>query len=287
MVGLIEQLQADALDPSVAADTMLRKVKVAATKLGLDDALEWVTFELSGYPNKESIPDYRRGHGEPLAWHPYHGWQPLRFDGPLGETVSNVYFDEPIGSYETLLKGETANLILPIPSAGVAELNKLLNIPVSRMARSIAPGAIIAVVQRVRDLVLDWSLELSRAGITGEGISFTVNERAKAALAPISIGTFNGSFNTGDAIGDGAKIKQTTELSGNFQSEIANLEHTITTQVVDDDVRREMLDALQAMKSSKDKPSLMAGYERLLSAGANHMTILAPFLPALGQMLVG
>jgi len=42
MASLIEQLQREALDPSTSITNLLRKTKLAAMKLGREDAARWV-----------------------------------------------------------------------------------------------------------------------------------------------------------------------------------------------------------------------------------------------------
>jgi hypothetical protein len=98
MSGLVDQLQADAMDENVSLTILLRKVKVAAVKLGLPDTLDWVASELDGYSSP--IPDYRMLVGQ-LQWlNPMRGWLPVGFDSedwanalqtwPVPESVSTL-----------------------------------------------------------------------------------------------------------------------------------------------------------------------------------------------------
>jgi hypothetical protein len=58
MASIIEQIQRDALDADVRVSDLLRRVKLAATKLGLGAVEDWVEQELSGYKDA-SLPEYR------------------------------------------------------------------------------------------------------------------------------------------------------------------------------------------------------------------------------------
>jgi AbiTii len=69
MPTIIEQIQLDALSKSVSVSDLLRRVKLAAVKLGLGQIEDWVERELNGY--KTEVPDYRVVHGVPMAKHPY------------------------------------------------------------------------------------------------------------------------------------------------------------------------------------------------------------------------
>src|SRR5271166_6150518 len=53
MASIIEQIQHDALDRSVRASDLLRRVKLAATKLSLGTVEDWVEQELNGYKGRE------------------------------------------------------------------------------------------------------------------------------------------------------------------------------------------------------------------------------------------
>lgn len=289
MAGLVEQLQADAMSPDVPVSTLLRKVKVAAVKLGLDDALGWVERELGGY--KSDLPDYRKGHGSTVGFNPYHGWQPVHFgDAGTADLISTVHFYEPIANYEALLDKD-GPFRLPLPNHIVSMLNETFNFEVPRVSNEVPRGLIVQVVQHVRDMVLDWALELARAGVTGEGLGFSPDERAKATGAHISIGTFHGSFNTGDAVGPNPRINQgSTDNSTNTattHSVFYEVEQAVRAQIVDRHFRDAILAANSDMEAASDAATLLSAYNRFIAAAANHMTVIVPFLPALGALLGG
>jgi hypothetical protein len=286
--GLVEQLQLDAMDPSVPVSTLLRKVKVAAVKLGLDDALTWVENELGGY--KSDLPDYRLGRGQTVGWNPYHGWQPIHFADPkTADVVGSLNFFEPIASYEALLDNGEGPFQLPLPNQAVAALNETFQFDVPRVSNNVPRGVIVQIVQHVRDMVLNWALELARAGVTGEGLGFTPAERQRATGAHITIGTFHGSFNAGDAVGANSRINQgshdsSTNIAAN-QSVFGDIEHAVRTHVLDLAARDAILGANNEMRASADRSAMLAAYNRFIAAAADHMGVIAPFLPALGSLL--
>lgn len=290
MPGLVEQLQDDALNPQIPVSTLLRKVKVAAVKLNLPDAVSWVDTELNGY--REEPPEYRKAQGSTVGWNPYHGWQPIHFaDGKTAELISRSDFREPIASYESLIaqSGAEGTLLLELREEVVALLNQSFNFDVPRVANRVARGVIVGLVERVRNMVLDWALELSRAGITGDGLTFTSEEKQKASTSHISIGTFHGSFNTGDASGQNARVNQaSTDLSENYTGDSSLFEairKEIKAKVEDTVVRQKLLDATNSMSDANDGNSFLSAYQKFIQAAANHMTIVAPFLPALGALV--
>jgi AbiTii len=285
--GLIEQLQSDALDHDVPVSTLLGKVKVCAARLALADALAWVDAELNGYDcDGDDLPAYRRSQGITKAQDRYGRWVPMQFDDSnMARKISTIYFVEPVSSYEELLRSDSNTFAVRVDEGLVNALGSAFGVDIVAMQNIFSRSAIASIIQRVRNLVLDWSLELARAGITGDGMSFSANERKRADSAHISIGTFTGSFNTGDAAGAGATICQSYSATANDIPAIIDLIAAVRANVTEASERDAIVDAATQIAEARDKPTMLKGYERLLSAAANHMTIITPFLPAIGQML--
>ena len=290
MSGLVEQLQSDALNPSIPVSNLLRKVKVAAVKLGLPDAVTWVDAELNGYD--ENPPAYRSVSGHTVGWNPYHGWQPIYFEhAETADVISRIVLREPISSYEAILaqSSEQGTLILELNAETVSLLNKTFEFCVPRVANRFSRGAIVAAVEHVRNMVLEWSLELQKAGIKGDGLSFTSEERTMATSSHISIGTFHGSFNAGDASGQNARINQgAVDNSENEASETSvfdQIEAAIKSQLSEGSDQLAMSSAVSEMRDAKGTGNFLAAYQGFVQSSANHMSIVAPFFPALMSYL--
>ncbi len=287
MAGLIDQLQEDALNPSIPVSTLLRKVKVAAAKLALDDALAWVGGELNGYRSIAEIPAYRKGSGSTYAWNPYHGWQPIQFGShTTADLVGKILFHEPIGNYDAILQNGEGPFYLDIPNELLSLLNQTLSYAVPRIANQVGRGLIVSIVEHVRDMVLDWALELARAGVTGDGLKFSSAEREAASVAQITIGEFHGSFNTGNASGSGSAISQTTSTPQSAEREklFDDIAEAIK-RVEGTTDRQNLIAANAAMRAANERPAFIEAYQRFSNVAADHITILAPFLPALAGLL--
>lgn len=200
---LVEQLQHQAMDPNIRVSDLLRRVKFTATKLGLGKIEDWVESEQNGWSGKP--PDYRVMHGRVMGHHPYSGSQELRgaFDW-MTRRANN----QAISAIEAMLAqakpNTTANISFP------AEIENVLNekngpgwgytlaIPMSELSR---------VLDTVRNLVLDWALNLEKAGIMGSDMNFDDKEKAKAQAASTiinigSIGSMAGNIGQGNVSGD-------------------------------------------------------------------------------------
>ena len=59
-MSLLDEIRSDLTNQSADLSNTLRKAKVLASRIGLDEFREWVDSELSGYKDLEKLPSYRR-----------------------------------------------------------------------------------------------------------------------------------------------------------------------------------------------------------------------------------
>lgn len=288
MLGLVNQLQADALDSSVSLTTLLRKVKVAAVKLGLTDTLEWVDAELDGYTKK--VPDYREVHGKLKWFNPMRGYLPVAFqDNRTANEYEMWPVPESVASLESNLASDNATFVLQMPAPVTNLLSQSVGFRVTSAILEVPRGALVSIIEHVRNLVLNWALELERAGVTGDGLSFSVQEQKMAKSAHISIGTFQGTFNTGDLSGTNSRISQnSTDDSTNISADLSvfgAVEAAIKDGIQNVETRDLLLDDLERLKSSPEGSSRVKAYRQFISDAANHITVLGPFIPGLTAFL--
>ena len=204
MSGLIEEIQREALDTKVSVTSLLRKVKLTAVKLGLDSLESWIEQELNGFSNE--VPDYRIVIGNLVAWNPVNGWIHVQSNShEFMETVSQAQIRQSIASLEDLLAaGSGGHMNLPLAAEGVNFINNMSNYKAARMAHQISRGDLVSIVSTVRNMVLDWTIEMEKKGVLGAGMSFAPEERALAqqVMTTINIGSVEqivgnvGSHNT-------------------------------------------------------------------------------------------
>ena len=186
-IPIVRKLQADALNQDVPVSALLRLAKVIATKLDLQDALVWIDRELNGCLDlkADDLPPYRRLSGAPKAWNPYHGWQPIHFGDPEeARLCSQAPVGQALDSIEQSLRERSGGTYtFPYPPEIKARLVKALEFP-TEICIHLDAGALWNIVHQVRNLILDWSLELDKAGIVGEDMTFTPKEKREAG--PVS-----------------------------------------------------------------------------------------------------
>jgi hypothetical protein len=178
-MDLISKLQSDALNPGVSVSQLLRTAKLVATKLDLKDALVCIDRELTGYMKVEDLPPYRRLHGEPKGWNPYHGWQPIHFPDPeLARSFSDAPIGQPAPAIEhSISNGRKGTCVFPYPAEIKSQLVQALQTDVHMQ---LTYEDVSNIIEQVRNLILNWSLELDKAGIVGEDMTFTAEEKREA-----------------------------------------------------------------------------------------------------------
>ena len=148
------------------------------------------------------VPAYRMIHGQLKGKNPFHGWQPVFFDDEeIEKLFTNQPIGQPLGEIEHMLS-QTASgsgeLMIPLSGQAATQLMKATGMTLP-FAVIIGSGTAWGIVDAVRTALLDWSLKLEQAGIKGEGLSFSKEEREKAHEGQStyhigSIGTFTGNL---------------------------------------------------------------------------------------------
>lgn len=178
--SLILDIQTLAISPSVDAANLLRMAKVAAVKLSQTDAVTWIDAELDGYNcGFDDLPSYRQIHGTLKFKNPYHGLIPAYIKHKeTEELLTRAPVAAGIGVVQSLCQSGDAlhynmgntqrNIIIEMFEGGMEPILQ------------ISPSQLQIIIERVISLVLNWSLELEKVGVLGEGMSFSMTDSQKA-----------------------------------------------------------------------------------------------------------
>jgi hypothetical protein len=187
---LILQIQQAALDSNSSVTDALRKAKLACTKLGLSEFGKWVDRELNGYFDipVEEVPNYRKLLGIPMAYDFHQGWLPIDFrSAEEAEGWSHIYLGESLPAIEENLRGASTvggAFGYPYPANAAASLARTLPSSTStRFNVKVSVSQITQIVNVVRNMILDWSIDMEKQGILGADLIFNEEERAKSAAA--------------------------------------------------------------------------------------------------------
>ena len=187
MKTLVEELQQKLLDHHLSTLESLRLALYVAKKLKLSDLEEWVNAELNGYKDPIKIPSYRHIPCQLKGWKNIRNrWESISFEETEKE---NLFSKTPIGQgideLEHLCSRKLSHhdgLKIHLSKDLEAQIIKGLypGIPPSEVALILDVTHIKGIVEKVRSLLLSWSLDLESAGVKGEGMNFSDKEREAA-----------------------------------------------------------------------------------------------------------
>ncbi len=249
MSSLIRQLQADAIDRTISVSDLLRRAKIVAVRLDLHEFHEWIEKELDGYDKKDKVPSYRLITGEAQSFNPYHGWHRITFEDVDAEEIfSEMPIGQSLGELEEIMRGESGRS-LSVPYPADVQKDLLDAIPYSTNIRFMCDLSSVArIISGVRNVILEWSLKLEKAGILGEGTSFSQEDKDKAHEPQIvfQIGNIDNFTGVIGAVSDQAtvSIKQINEID---IEELCDLVKQITKHMGDICLDSQEKDTLQGI----------------------------------------
>lgn len=218
--SIVHKLLRDIADPAISVASLLRTAKIVATKLGQSDALHWINRELDGYcDGDEGVPPYRRLHGSLRAFHPVAGWKPILFPDPETEEIlSAAPMGSSLGSLEQGFsrrqgKGEQQGFGFSLTPSRKATTCQAIG-TTTEVVLDLDAGQLWGIIDRVRNLLLDWALELDRAGVVGIDMDFSPMEKQEAKVV-----TQNFFIQNAGVVGnvtDGATVSNNQSASVNL-----------------------------------------------------------------------
>ena len=268
---------------------LLRRVKLAAAKLKLPETVLWAEREMQGYRGCElsEIPSYRVGSGTLMQQTKYHGLRHAHGDPESIAALSTSFIREPIGSIEALIASPGDRIVMPI-DLEIAKTLSANGYP-SEYNVHFTKGILHGIVDAVRNLCLEWAIQQENGGIHGEGVSFSGNEQRKAQEAPPALQIINhGYLHHGDTKGhqNRAYVNSTDSSSNQLSVGVfQELRDELSAKISDDRARAELIRLVDEMREARGSSRFREIYSSFLGLAADHMTIVAPFLPALSSFL--
>lgn len=282
MPKLIEELTTLASDNKSTASELLKKMRIATVRLQLEDIEEWVKHELEGYPDVNVIPHYRYIGGVPQSCHVHWGWRTLKLSGnEFNDTLASIcMYSQGIATLEAIAENP-GPYRLSYPTFVEQAFMPHMVAGVNKIGLCVDRSAVIGVIDAIKHRVLEWSLAMEKAGVVGEGMSFTLDEKEKAA---------NVTYNV--SMGDNSRFNQnSTDNSANVVNHGAvfgDLRAKVAAEVKNPEARaaiQETIHAMETQQQAGNKKGFMAAYGEFMQAAANHIQIIQPFLDPLGDIL--
>lgn len=219
MTPLILQIQADAMDANVRIGMLLRKAKVAAVKLGLKEFGKLVDCELSGYTREEDVPEFRIVFGKLKCLNPFHGWMPVSIgDIQIEEIITRIVIQQPITSLEDTYYNqcEAGYVCYPLNGRQQILLAECTGLRTQYQLHIYYPQ-IFDILEAIRTKVIDWTLSLEQAGVLGEGMQFTTNEKKVATELTKTIINIGNAGTIGNVHGAVGNLTRSTVSANHYE----------------------------------------------------------------------
>lgn len=246
---IVIELQQLASDGKCPVDELLRKALIVATKLKLDDFKDWINLELVGYSSPSEVPEYRVVQAILKVLNPVTGQRmPVFFEAPDDEhRLSHFLALQAIGELQHLVSSGAKHLQSPFSPQEKQRIMRQMDTPVPmECQRLVSVSSLAAILNAVRNIILDWSLRLEEQGILGEGMRFSQEEKAIAMTSQnIHIGSFQGVLgNVSES--NVTQNQQMTINAGDFES--------LRKQLDEAGIDKTDLDALKQALDSDPEP---------------------------------
>lgn len=195
-VGIVIELQKQALDENTSLEALLRKAYLVAKKLKLKELEVWINQEQNGYNSK--VPDYRILAGEMKAWNPYHEWIPMIMPADIANMVNKIPLGMSISAIVDSYESSEGSVVLSINGEMTEALNKMTDSFPTKYGFIVSKSELYRIMSTVRNKILDWAIILEENGILGEDMTFTNEEKETATSSEIInnyINNFYGEVN--------------------------------------------------------------------------------------------
>ncbi|RDU95260.1 hypothetical protein DWV00_30210 [Trinickia dinghuensis] len=112
---------------------------------------------------------------------------------------------------EPLLADDSNRLTLPYPFELEKGLRELFDTDF-QFSMKLSRGNVVGIFDAVRNLTLEWSLELEKAGVLGENMAFTITEKMEAK--PVGQQFFIQNAGVVGNVSDNATVENNQTVSG-------------------------------------------------------------------------
>lgn len=284
MGSIVLELQNEIVSSNCDVVNVLRRAHLIASKLKLTDFDKWIQYELNGYPDQESCPEYRKIRGSLKAFNPYNGWIPaLIQDNEFEKMICERKLANSISEIISLCESSENSLISEFSGEQLALFNKMFDSPLSmRYALHIPTTAVKDIEEKVKNTILEWTLKLEAEGIVGENMTFSEKEKDCAINIPQTVNNYYGNTSVINSPSDNVQIVSGSENTVSFSYDkvkdmITEVEKSIgESDLSKDDMETavELLDDIKSKIEEEKKPHILKSAlvglkDFLINTGAN------------------
>lgn len=248
--SIIREIQSELISDKVSVSNILRKARLTARKLDLNEFEKWIINESDGYKDTtaNNLPDYRKIGCVPRFFNPYRGWCPIIIeDKRLYELCHTSYLFQSIAELESLLVSE-GSLTYAYPPDLAKVLRDGMDMQFDIRA-FVSQSSLAQPINAVKNVILDWAVDLEKAGISGNGLGFTNEDKKEAQNVTQNIYAQN--------IGNLGNVSDKSSVTNTLSHSTFSLEQT-------DTYVKQISDCIPALPENL-RPLIQAEIERIIA----------------------
>lgn len=284
MSSVVLELQKEVTQSDCDIVSILRRAHLIASKLDLKDFDQWIVNELNGYDSQTDVPEYRSVPGQLKAFNPSRGWIPVMLSDPeIEELICHPKMRNSISEINSLCNGNGSSIVITLTAELQNSLNKMSDVPIlMQMAIHISKTAAADIIEKVKNTLIEWTLELESKGVLGEEMSFSEQEKEIAKSIPQQVNNYYGSTNVINGTTEKLQANAGNIVTAHFDYEIAKsavdeIDESIkTSEELSKEDKEEALELLRDIRNKietkkKDaviKAALVGLKDFLISTGA-------------------
>lgn len=217
MSSVVIGIQKDVIDSNKSVSDILRQSFILARKLKISDFEHWIHQELNGYSKTENIPEYRHVQSTIKGWNPYNGWIPVIIqDQKIQDEITNSIIAQSIPELEDLMSDSKGGLHAQLPDS-FGDLTGHY----TRYIAEIGSSSVKGIIEKVKNIIMEWILKLEEDGILGDNMSFTEEEKKIADQKNYTVNNFYGDI-TGSQIQQNSDHSSQTINNESINTELLN-----------------------------------------------------------------
>ena len=295
-MSLLREIQQAATAPDVDLPSLLRKCKILANRLGNPEFKQWVSYELNGYPDLETLPNYRIFDVEVRGY----------FIGSFNRVLNNANVPSACipkefrdALFTCRMNTSVAALVSLIEdSDGIAQEPWNADI-IAHFGRQIIQGMnclqawkvipvnqLASMLDVIKTKILDFALEIEAENPdAGEAPVNTLPIPREKVQQVVNMYITGNGNNVATGSHHFSQESNNTDTHAEVFSQLLDALRSIGNESVTETITA----TVEEMRAAKDKPGFLAHYTQFTSLLADHIQILgpvvAPFLPVLTKML--
>ena len=242
---LLEEIENGAQGEEMPLGTLLRKCLVLVSRLGSQPAVDWVKWELNGYPKDVPLPDYRvlhlviKANLSDVTKH-VTGWtvSPALL-GDNSEAWTRLEYRDGIGTIDHVLANTEGRVCFQMSNLDLFLTSlKFTHMDILSAWAEASSSSIKNILDTVRNRVLTFALDLGKEYPDAGAVKSTMPKEDTKKVDQIFISNIYGSANVvGTATnsnvvlnvmkGDFSTLKQTLEEHGVESADIRELKRVL------------------------------------------------------------